>query len=709
MTQVFKPSRRDFLKATGLASTGLVLGATVPMGAFGQNFEGGHLNVFVRIDTNNQVTVVCGLSEMGQGVLTAIPQLLAEELDVPWASVKVEQAPADPAFKNPIFGMQATGGSTSIRGHYEPIRKAGASARAMLINAAAQKWQVDAAECSAANGMVTHKGGKKASYGSLAVAASKLPAVPDAKLKDPNDFKIIGKGVARLDTPAKVNGTAKYGMDVKLPGLLTAVMAHPPVLGGKVATLDDSKAKAISGVKQVISIPAGVAVLADGYWAAKQGRDALAITWDDGEKASLSSTGISKMLSDGASSAAAVAREEGNVAQAAAAKTIEATYEAPYLAHACMEPMNCTAWAKPGSLEVWAGTQAQGPSQGILSKVAGVEPAQVKVNTMFLGGGFGRRFAPDFMVSATLLSKLANAPVKLVYSREDDMKAYFYRPASVTKFTGGLDAAGKLVSFTAKVASPSIMAGSGFMKIPADGVDTFAVEGIKEVPYDIPNIKISYSEQEPGVQVWFLRSVGHSQNAFFIESFIDELAAAAGKDPYEFRRDMLKPGSRERKVIETVAEKAGWGRPLPADQARGIALHESFGSWVAEVAEVSMSAGGQPRVHRVVCAVDCGTTVNPLIVQRQMESAIAYGLSNALYGKITFKDGKVEQNNFNDYPILRTDAMPKVEVHIVENSEKPGGVGEPGTPPVAPAVANAVFKLTGQRARALPFADQKLA
>ena len=705
---IFQPSRRKFLKNSALGTSGLVMGITLPAGLLAQDFEGGQPNVFVRIGGDNSITVMCGLSEMGQGVLTAIPQLLAEELYVPWSSVKVAQAPADPAFKNPIFGMQATGGSTSIRGHYDPIRRAGASAREMLVTAAAQKWSVDKSECRADNGYVIHKSGKKVKYGEVAAAASKLQPVLDAKLKDPKDFKIIGKaGIKRLDTAAKVNGTAKFGMDVQLPGMLTAVMARPPVLGAKAASIDDTKAKAIPGVKQVISIPAGVAVLAEGYWAAKTGRDALEIKWEGGEQA-LSSEGVSKMLKDGADGAKSLAREEGNVAQGGAAKTIEATYEAPFLAHACMEPMNCTAWVKPEGLEIWAGTQAQGPSQGILSKVAGIEPAQVKVNTMYLGGGFGRRFAPDFTVSATLLSKISGKPVKLVYSREDDMKSYFYRPAAVTKFSGGFDASGKLVSFTAKIAAPSIMKASGFMQVPASGVDSFAVEGIKEVPYDIPNIKIEYSQQEPGVQVWFLRSVGHSQNAFFIESFVDELAVAAGKDPYEFRRSMLGKQDVARQVLETAATKAGWGKPLPKGRAHGIALHESFGSWVAEVAEVSMNEQGQPKVHKVTCVVNCGVTVNPDIVKRQMESAIAYGLSNAMYGKITFKGGMVEQNNFHDYPILRTTEMPVVDVTIIQSSEKPGGVGEPGTPPIAPAVANAVFKLTGQRARAMPFADQKL-
>ncbi|TMH14410.1 MAG: xanthine dehydrogenase family protein molybdopterin-binding subunit, partial [Betaproteobacteria bacterium] len=377
--------------------------------------------------------------------------------------------------------------------------------------------------------------------------------------------------------------------------------------------------------------------------------------------------------------------------------------EAPYLSHSCMEPLNCTAWVKKDGVEIWAGTQSQGPAQGILSQVAGVQPGQVKVNTMYLGGGFGRRFAPDPVIGATVLSKITGKPVKLVYSREDDTRGYFYRPASVTKMTGGLDANGVATLFTANVASPSIMEGSHFMKLPPDGVDEFGVEGIRDCPYDIPNLHIEYSRQEPGnLQVWFWRSVGHSQNSFFLESFIDELAHAAGKDPYEFRRSLLGKQPRCRGALELAAEKAGWGKPLPAGVHRGIAVVFSFGSWCAQVAEVSVGADGTPKVHRVVAAVDCGMTVNPDIVRRQIESAVVYGLTAALYGKITFKDGRVEQSNFHDYRMLRMGEMPKVEVHIVPSTEAPGGIGEPGTPPIAPAVANAIFAATGKRIRKLP-------
>jgi isoquinoline 1-oxidoreductase subunit beta len=471
--------------------------------------------------------------------------------------------------------------------------------------------------------------------------------------------------------------------------------------------VDERKARAIPGVKQVLQIPGGVAVLAEGFWVAKQGRDALQIKWDDGANAALSSEGISNMLAEGAAKGGALARSVGEAA-APAAKKLEAVYEAPYLAHACMEPMNATVWVKPDGVEVWAGTQAQGPSQHILGKLTGVAPSKVKVNTMYLGGGFGRRFAPDFTVDATLLSKASGKPVKLVYTREDDMKAYFYRPASVTRFVGGLDAGGNALSFFASVASPSIAEASGFMKLPADGVDESAVEGIRDCPYDFPNLRVEYARREPGVQVWFWRSVGHSQNLFFLESFIDEMAVAAGRDPYEFRRSLLGRQPRHLGVLDLAAQRAGWGGPLPPGVHRGIAVAQSFGSYVAQVAEVSVGKDGKVKVHRVVAAVDCGMTVNPAIIQRQIESAIVYGLSAALYGRITFKDGRVEQSNFYDYPVLRIDEMPKVQVHIVESSEPPGGMGEPGLPPLAPAVANAIFAATGKRLRKLPIDSEQL-
>ncbi len=700
MTTAFKPSRRTFLK-----SSGLVVGFTLPAAArLAEAASAAEFkpNAYLRVGADNRVTVIVGLSEMGQGVHTAIPMLVAEELDADWSRVRVEQAPVDAAFANPIFHTQATGGSTSVNGHWEPMRKAGAAAREMLVAAAAKTWKVDASECRTEKGMVIHKSGKKLAYGKLVSAAAKQPVPKEPKLKNAADFKIIGQPLHRLDTPYKVNGSGKYGMDVRLPGLLTAVLARPPVLGGKAVSVDDSKAKKIKGVRQVLQIPQGVAVLADGYWAAKKGRDALEIKWDDGANAGLSSERITQMLTDASQQEGKVARNEGNVASAQSANKLEAVYEAPYLAHACMEPMNATAWVKKDGVEVWAGTQSQGPNQGILSNVASVEPKKVKVNTMLLGGGFGRRFAPDFTIAATILSKQAGKPVKLVYSREDDMRGYFYRPVSVTRFSAGLDASGKPVSFTAKVASPSIMEASGFMKLPPDGVDSFGVEGVKDVPYNIPNLRVEYIRQEPGVQVWFWRSVGHSQNIFFSESFIDELAHAAGKDPFEFRRALLDKAPRHKGVLELAAEKAGWGSPLPQGVHRGIAVAFSFGSYVAEVAEVSIGSDGRPKVHRVVAAVDCGEVVNPEIVKRQCESAIAYGLTAALYGKITFKDGRVEQGNFDTYPVLRMNEMPKVEVHIVKSTEHATGMGEPGLPALAPAVTAAIFQATGKRIRKLP-------
>lgn len=705
-SHTFQTSRRGFMAGSSAA---LVVGFTLPL-ASGRALAAGEPsftpNAWLRITPDNRVTVICGSSEMGQGVLTAIPQLLAEELDADWTTVRVEQAPVSQAFNNPAFGMQATGGSTTVRGHWDVMRNAGATARAMLVAAAAEQWKVPAAECRTEAGQVIH-GSKKLSYGQLAEAASKQKAPEKVALKDPKDFKILGQRKARLDTAGKTNGSAKFGIDVNLPGMLVAVMARAPLPGVKVAKVDDAAAKAVKGVKQVITLPSGVAVLATGYWAAKKGRDALKVDWDFGDKAGLDSAKVTALLSDGAAKADAVARKEGD-AGVKAAKLVEATYEAPYLAHACMEPMNCTAWVKPGEVEIWAGTQSQGPVQGILSQVASVDPGKVKVNTMLLGGGFGRRFAPDVVIDATLLSKISGAPVKLVYTREDDMAAGFYRPAAVAKFTGGLDAQGKAVLLKAGVGSPSIMAASGFMKIPESGVDSFAMEGINDHPYSVPNQLIAYGRREPGPNVWFWRSVGHSQNSFFMESFIDEMAHAAGQDPFQFRRALMDQQPRYRKVLEVAAEKAGWGQPLPAGVHRGIAVVQSFGSYVAEVAEVSINADGSPKVHRVVAAIDCGMTVNPTIIERQVEGAIVYGLTAALYGKISLKGGRVEQGNFHDYPMLRANEMPKVEVHIVQSSEKPGGVGEPGTPPIAPAVANAIFAATGKRLRSLPFDTAQL-
>ncbi|MDZ7812645.1 MAG: xanthine dehydrogenase family protein molybdopterin-binding subunit [Ideonella sp.] len=697
-------TRRGFLASTG--ATALTLSFTLPSTSRAATANAASdfvPNAWLRITPDGEVTILCGSAEMGQGVLTAIPMMVAEELDADWRRVRVEQAPVDKAYANPAFQMQATGGSTTVRGHWEVVRKAGAAARAMLVAAAAEQWKTSPDKCRTQVGRVHHADGRSLRYGELVALAAKQTPPANPPLKAAKDFKLIGQPLLRLDTPGKTDGSTKFGIDVNLPSMLVAVMLRSPLPGVKPGTVDDAAAKAVKGVKQVISLPSGVAVLASGYWAAKKGRDALKVSWDWGDKAGLSSAKISQQLQEAAATPGAVAKTEGDAAAQRPPKRVDAVYEAPYLAHACMEPMNCTAWVKADEVEIWAGTQSQGPLQGILSQVASVQPGKVKVHTMMLGGGFGRRFAPDFVIDATLLSKMAGQPVKLIYTREDDMAAGYFRPASVTRFTGGVDAAGKPQLFTASVASPSIMAASGFMKIPESGVDSFAVEGIADHPYDIPHQRISYARAEPGPQVWFWRSVGHSQNSFFMEGYIDELAHAAGKDPFEFRRGLLSKSPRHLKVLELAAAKADWGKPLPAGRHRGIAVVSSFGTVVAEVAEVSVAKDGMPTVHRVVVAVDCGQTVNPEIIHRQIEGSVVFGLTAALYGQITYKDGQVEQGNFHNYPLMRFNEMPKVEVHIVPSTEAPGGIGEPGTPPIAPAVANAIFAATGKRLRSLPF------
>ena len=711
--------RRDFLKSH--AGAALVVGFALPVlsGVAAKRAEAAVAkdantfapNAWLRITPDNKITIVCGSAEMGQGVLTSIPMLVAEELDADWRQVSVEQAPADAAYNNPMFGMQATGGSTTIRAHWLPLREAGASARAMLVNAAAARWKLDAASLRTERSFVIAPGGRKLSYGELVADAAQLPAPAKPTLKSPKDFKILGKPTRRLDTAAKVNGEAKFGIDAQIDGMLVAVMARAPMAGIKPKSFNEAAARAVKGVQKVITIDSGVAVLADGYWAAKQGRDALDVQWEMGAAAGLDSARVSAMLTSAASNADAVAISEGNVKDAAATadKTVTAQYEVPYLAHACMEPMNCLAWVKGDDVTIWAGTQSQGPAQGILSGIAQVTPAQVKVNTLLLGGGFGRRFAPDFVIDATLLSKLSGSPVKLIYTREDDMAAGYYRPAAVVKFEAALDAKGAPTMLRADIGASSIMAGSGFMTLPENGVDAMAVEGLADHRYEIANQRIAYGRAEPGPQVWFWRSVGSSHNAFFVESFVDELAAAAKTDPLQYRLALLGKHPRMKAVLQAAADKAGWGKPLPAGRKRGIAVAESFGSYVAEVAEVSVAADGTPKVHRVVAAVDCGQTVNPLTIARQIEGAIVYGLSAALYGQITLKDGRVEQGNFHNYPVLRMSEMPKVEVHILPSTEAPGGIGEPGTPPIAPAVTNALFALTGVRVRSLPIDTAALA
>ena len=707
MSAVLTPTlqRRSFL--AGGASAALIVGFALPLATKRAQAQASNTfapSAWLRITPDNRITVLCGAAEMGQGVLTAIPMLVAEELDADWKLVSVEQAPTDTAYNNPMFGMQATGGSATVRAHWTPLRQAGAAAREMLVAAAAQAWKLDVATLRTERSQVFAPDGRKLSYGAL-VAAARGQAVPaKPRLKAPKDFKILGKPTRRLDSAAKINGTAQFGIDAHVDGMLVAVMARAPIAGAKVKSMNGAKARAIKGVRQVISLPQGVAVLADGYWAASQGRAALELQWDLGSYADMSSAKVSELLLAGASNADAVATDRGNLKDALAnsSQRISAVYEVPYLAHACMEPLNCTAWVKGDEVTIWAGTQSQGPAQHSLGVLAKVAPEKVKINTMLLGGGFGRRFAGDFTSDAVQLSQLSGRPVKLIYSREDDMAAAYYRPAALVRFEGALDDKGQASMLRADIAAPSIMASSGFMKLPDNGVDAMAVEGLADQPYGIPNLRVAYGRTEPGPQVWFWRSVGHSHNAFFIESFIDEMAAAAQADPLKFRLALLAEQPRHKGVLEAAAKAAGWGKTLPKGHFHGIAVAESFGSYVAEVAEVSVAADGTPTVHKVTAAVDCGMTVNPQTIRRQIEGAIVYGLTAALYGKITLKDGRVEQGNFNDYPVLRINEMPKVEVLILASDADPGGIGEPGTPPIAPALTNAIFAATGRRVRTLP-------
>ncbi len=707
-------SRRTFLKVTALAGGGLAVGVFLP-GASRLAEAAAHMgkpfapNAWVRIGSNNVVTIIVDKSEMGQGVYTSMPMLVAEELDADWSKIKMDVAPAAPEYVNPGLGAQATGGSTSVRVSWMPLRRAGASARALLVAAAADTWKVDAATLRTENGSVIGPDGKKATYGSLAAKAATLPPPNDVKLKDPKDFKLLGTPAKRLDTPLKTNGSAKFGIDTNLPGMLTAVIARSTIVGGTLTSMNEAAAKAVKGVKMVVPTKTptgnGVAVIADSFWAAKQGRDALDAKWAG--NTNLSTAGMQKDMRELSDSGkdAKTARKEGDVQSAKPAKTIEAVYEVPYVAHATMEPMNCTAWVKADGIEIWAPTQAPGVNQFIAAQMTGMKSSQIKVHTTFLGGGFGRRFAPDFMIEAVQLSIAAKAPVRVVYTREDDTKGYYYRPMAICKIKGGLDDSGNPVSFDARTVCESLTVGTGAEPalITNEGIDLTSVEGLADLAYSVPNINIEWVKYSPGVRTWFWRSVGNSQNYFFTESFIDEMATAAGKDPVEFRRALLTKHPRHRGVLDLAAEKAGWGRPLPAGRARGVAVASSFGTYVAEVAEVSLD-GGKPRVHRVVVAVDCGMTVNPDTIAAQMQSSVAFGLSAALYGKITLKDGQVEQPNFHDYPVVRMNEMPNVEVHLIKSGEAPGGVGEPGLPPCAPAVANALFALTGKRYRTLPIA-----
>jgi isoquinoline 1-oxidoreductase beta subunit len=716
--------RRDFVKAGAAAGAVFSLGVTLTGCGEPQPDAGTAAfapDAWIRLFADGTVLVEVDRSEMGQGVSTALPMLVAEELDADWERVRYEFAPANKAYYNPLIGAQITGGSTAVMGAWLPLREGGARARAMLIAAAAAEWGVPPAECGTEPGWVLHAAsGRRAGYGDLAARAAAQPVPERVVLKEPKDFRIIGKAIPRLDARSQVNGAMQFGLDAGPRDALTALIARCPSFGGTLARLDDGKARAVPGVKAVVTVSSGVAVVADGFWAAFKGRSLLELEWQPGPGGALDSGALEEQLAGLVAGEGREARLEGQgaAALAEAASVIEAEFDLPFLAHACMEPMNCTADVRADQVTVWVATQAQaapklfgGGARGVAAAAAGVAQDQVTVITTNLGGGFGRRSESDFVAEAVEVSKAIGAPVRLVWTREDDLQHDFYRPVSKHRMRAGVDASGAPVGWYHHVAAPAIMQRfipdfvpdalahlAGPMK---GGVDASSVEGARELPYRIPNLEVRYSQADTVVPIGFWRSVGHSHTAFAVECFVDELAAAAGKDPVQFRLDLLPGEARERRVLQVAAERAGWGTPLPAGSGRGVAVHGSFGSYAAQVAEVTVQ-GGQVRVQRVVCAFDCGMVVNPEIVRQQIESSVVLGLSAALKERATLADGRVSQSNFHDYPILTLAETPIVEVVLVPSGDEPGGVGEPALPPVAPAVANAVFAATGQRVRRLP-------
>jgi isoquinoline 1-oxidoreductase beta subunit len=727
----FVRPRRDFLKAGAGLTLAIVFAPKALAQAAGPGRAGGEViaraalepNAFVRIGADNTVTVVVKHIEMGQGTFTGLPTLVAEELGADWSQIRVEPAPADAKRYNNLFwgAAQGTGGSTAVANSFEQLRKAGAAARAMLVSAAAQRWHVPGDSVTVSKGVVLHKGsGRRATFGDLAESASKLPVPENVKLKDAKDFVYIGKRVPRTDSRVKTNGTAQYTQDVKLPGMLTAVVMHASRFGAKVKSFDAAKAKAMPRVVDVVQIPSGVAVLAQDFWSAKQARDALTVEWDDTDAFKLSSADILAQYRELAQKPGLAARKDGDVenALAAAVKTIHAEFEFPYLAHAAMEPMNCVMRLDGTGCEVWNGEQFQTVDQMKVAGVLGLKPEQVRLNMLYAGGSFGRRANPqsDYLVETATIVKAINgrAPVKLVWTREDDMRAGFYRPLYYHALKAGLDAQGNIVAWQHRIVGQSILTGTAFESMMVkDGVDGTSVEGASTLPYAIANLAVDLHSPKLSVPVQWWRSVGSTHNAYSTEVFIDELAVAAGKDPYALRHALLAKHPRHRAVLELAAQKAAWTKPLPKGGAgerrgRGIAVHESFNTFVAQVAEVTVKRDGSFRVDRVVCAVDCGVAVNPDVIRAQMEGGIGYGLSAALHGAITLKEGVVEQSNFHEYVPLRIGEMPAIEVHIVPSDEKPSGVGEPGVPPVAPAVANAIAAATGKRVRSLPIGTEQL-
>ena len=693
----YKLKRRSFIKSSTLAATSLIIGFTYdPQKSLAAKTKiKNELGIWIRISSDDTITLIVPSSEMGQGVNTSLPMIIAEELDANWESIRTETAPANSDYKNPEgFGPQITGGSNSVKGFWNLLQETGAAAREMLVTAAAQKWNVPLEECDTKLGNVIHKyTNKKLSYGNLAVAASKIevPSSPTTKSKE--TYYLVGKSIQRIDVPEKVTGAAKFGIDIRLPEMLFATVRQSPIFGGDILSLDEVAAKAIRGVKAVVAVPNGIAVVADNTWRAKKGMDALNPQFTGGETTKLSSQNIHNKL--------ITALDEEGKAKIDTEKSLDLEYEVPFLAHSTLEPMNCTASVKGSSCEVWVPTQNQGMSMDVTKEITGLNDEQIKINTTLLGGGFGRRSETDFVTQAVTISKSLSKPVQVTWMREEDMQHDFYRPACISRFQIGLNKEGLPIQWENQLAGPSILkrfvSAMGWF-----GFDPTSTEGANELPYTIPDFNFDYSLVDTGVPVGFWRSVGSSYNAFFTECAIDEAAILANQDPYEYRLKLLKDQPRYLKVLEKVAKNANWGEPLPKNHGLGLAIHKSFGSIVSTVIKVSSNASGIIKLKKAWIVIDCGKVVNPDIVKAQMEGGFIFGLSAALGEEITLKDGRVEQSNFHDYSILRLKGSPKISVEIIESGSEIGGVGEPAVPLAAPALTNAIFSASGERIRSLP-------
>jgi isoquinoline 1-oxidoreductase beta subunit len=703
--------RRDFLKfsVTSAIGGGFLLGFGLPA-ARSETSARFAPNAVLRIDRAGKVTFVMPHIEMGQGTHTSLPMLIAEELEVDVDKVAVEHSPADDKlYVNPLIGWQVTGASTAIRGMYVPLRQAGATARVMLVTAAAQRWGVDPSSCRAENGVVIHAPtGRTLGYGALVDAAAKLPVPEEVALKEPAQFKLVGTPHRRLDSPGKVNGSAKFGIDARLPAMKFAALAQSPTFGGKLVSVDEAKAKAVRGVGQVVRLEDAVAIVASNTWAAKQGLAAAAPQWDPGPNAKLSTADIVEQLARASEKPGAVAHSLGDAAAviAQSPRKLQAVYEQPFLAHAAMEPMNCTVHLTKEGCDIWVGTQIPGLTQAAVMKVTGLSREQVRIHSHLLGGGFGRRLEYDGTVRAVQIAQQVRGPVQVIWSREEDIQQDLYRPYYYDRISAGVDVRGRPLGWSHRIAGSSIAAryAPSWMK---DGVDPDAVDASENQPYDVGAIHVDYVRQEPpGIRTTWWRGVGVTRGTFVVESFMDELAANARQDSLAYRLALLEKSPRAKAVLQLAAQRSGWGKPLPAGQGRGIALCIGFGSFIAQVVQVSVDKEGAVRPTRVWCAVDCGVQVNPDTIRAQMESGIIFGLSAALHGEVTIKEGRVEQTNFGDYRVLRINEAPKIEVALVKSLEAPGGIGEPGTSCVMPALTNAIFAASGKRIRKLPVKEQ---